>query len=73
MLMFDLLLFYSEVPTKKTKDFSDSEDEFDKMERERRDDQKERDEFTKRLLEKDKDKTRSVMSKSDKKVSFRNE
>ena len=73
MLMFDLLLFHSEVPTKKTKDFSDSEDEFDKMERERRDDQKEREEFTKRLLEKDKDKTRSVMSKSDKKVSFRNE
>ncbi len=47
---------------------SDSEDEMDKMERDRMQDLKERDEFAKRLLDKDKDKQRSVMSKSERKV-----
>lgn len=45
-----------------------SEDEFEKMEDERQKDLEERDAFADRLKEKDKDKTRSVMSKSDKKV-----
>ena len=39
------------------------------MERERLDDLKERDEFAKRLLDKDKEKQRAVMSKSEKKVN----
>jgi len=40
------------------------EDGFDKMERERQEDLKERDEFSKRLKNKDKDKTRNIVSKS---------
>ena len=47
---------------------SDSEDDIDRMEKERRDDLDERDAFAKRLLKKDKEKTRQVMSKTDKKV-----
>ena len=47
-----------------------SEDEYEKVEREREEDLKERDEFSKRLLEKDKEKQRNVMSKSEKKVRF---
>ena len=45
-----------------------SEEEFEAQERERRADLKERDEFATRLREKDKEKTRQIMSKSDKKV-----
>ena len=45
---------------------SDSDSESD---RERKKDLRERDEFASRLREKDKDKTRNVMSKSDKKVN----
>ena len=48
-----------------------SEDEYEKAEKEREVDLKERDEFAKRLIDKDKDKQRSIMSKSDKKVSAR--
>lgn len=45
-----------------------SEDEFERAEQERAQDLKERDEFSKRLIEKDKEKTRAIMSKSEKKV-----
>lgn len=45
-----------------------SEDEFEKMEDERQKDLEERDAFADRLKSKDKEKTRSVMSKSDKKA-----
>ncbi len=51
----------------KVKD-DDSEDEFDKMERERMQDIKERDELAKRLIEKDKERTRKVAEKSDKRA-----
>ncbi|KAK2184226.1 hypothetical protein NP493_276g03006 [Ridgeia piscesae] len=47
---------------------SDSEDDIDRMEKERKDDLDERDAFAKRLLKKDKEKTRQVMSKTDKKA-----
>ncbi|GAB6023367.1 Putative pre-mRNA-splicing factor ATP-dependent RNA helicase dhx16 [Chamberlinius hualienensis] len=47
---------------------SDSEDEFDKQERERMEDLKERDEFANRLKAKDKDKTRNIVERSDKKA-----
>ena len=47
----------------------ESEDEMDKMDRERREDLDERDAFAKRIVEKDKDKQRTIMSKSDKKVN----
>ena len=50
------------------KDVTSSEDEYDKAERDREADLKERDEFAKRLLDKDKDKQRQIMSKSEKKV-----
>ena len=46
----------------------ESEDELDKMERERLEDLEERDKFAKRIIEKDKEKTRNIMSKSDKKA-----
>ena len=49
---------------------SSSEDEIDQMDRERREDLQGRDDFAKRLLDRDKDKTRNIMSKSDKKVSL---
>ena len=54
--------------SKKTKQESSGseEDGFDKMERERREDLKERDEFSKRLKDKDKQKTRNIVSKSGK-------
>ncbi|XP_013406683.1 pre-mRNA-splicing factor ATP-dependent RNA helicase DHX16 [Lingula anatina] len=45
-----------------------SEDEFDREEKERLLDQKEKDEFSNRLRTKDKEKTRNVMSKSEKKA-----
>lgn len=45
-----------------------SEDEFEKMEDERQKDLEERDAFAERMKEKDKEKTRSVMSKSEKKA-----
>ena len=49
----------------KAKSGSDS-DEFDKMERDRKRDQEDVKAFSKRLLEKDKEKRRNVMEKSDK-------
>ena len=50
----------------KAKSGSDS-DEFDKMERDRKRDQEDVKAFSKRLLEKDKEKRRNVMEKTDKK------
>lgn len=47
---------------------SESEDEFDRQERERLLDLKERDEFADRLKKKDKDKTRNIVERSDKKA-----
>ena len=47
---------------------SESEDEMDEEEKERLKDLKERDDFATRLRDKDKERTRHVMSKSDKKV-----
>jgi len=49
---------------------SGSEDEFDRDDRERKEDLEARDAFADRLKKKDKDKTRSVVSKSEKKVKF---
>ena len=49
---------------------SDSSD-YDKMEQDRLQDLQERDKFADRLREKDKDHTRKVMSKSEKKVGMR--
>lgn len=46
---------------------SSSEDEIDKIERERLEDLKDRDEFAERLKKRDKDKTRNVNEKSDRK------
>ncbi|XP_054712032.1 pre-mRNA-splicing factor ATP-dependent RNA helicase DHX16-like [Uloborus diversus] len=47
---------------------SDSESDYEKMERERLEDLKERDEFSERLKKKDKDKTRNIVEKSDRKA-----
>ena len=59
----------SELDTNQDRDLSsESEDELEKEDRERRSDLNERDAFAKRMVEKDKEKTRNVMSKSDKKV-----
>ena len=49
-------------------DDDDDNDDFDEQERERMKDLKERDEFADRMKSKDKEKTRQIMSKSDKKV-----
>ena len=63
---------YSEPVVKKTKNESeDSEDEFEKLEAERMKDLNERDAFANRLKEKDKEKTRQVMTKSERKVSLK--
>ncbi|KAK2143518.1 hypothetical protein LSH36_834g00067 [Paralvinella palmiformis] len=59
----------SEPVIKKTKnDPDDSEDEFEKLEAERMQDLNERDAFASRLKEKDKEKTRQVMSKTERKA-----
>lgn len=50
-------------------DADDDSDEFERDEQERRKDLEERDAFADRLKKKDKEKTRNVMSKTDKKVS----
>ena len=50
------------------KEEEESEDEIDKMERERREDIRERDALAKRLLEKDKERTRKVAEKPDKRA-----
>lgn len=46
----------------------DSEDEWDRSERERLQDLEERDAFAERVKRKDKDKTRNILERSDKKV-----
>ena len=48
-----------------------SDDDIDQLEKDRRDDLGERDAFAKRMLEKDKEKTRQIMSKTEKKVRAR--
>jgi pre-mRNA-splicing factor ATP-dependent RNA helicase DHX16 len=56
-----------EVPAKRVRiaeGGGDEEDEIDRMERERLEDIKDRDEFAKRLKVKDESKTRSIVSKS---------
>ncbi len=50
----------------------EEEDEWDKAEREREEDMIERDALDKRLKKKDKEKTRKIMEKSDKKVCENN-
>ncbi|GBM13433.1 Pre-mRNA-splicing factor ATP-dependent RNA helicase DHX16 [Araneus ventricosus] len=47
---------------------SDSESDYEKMDRERLEDLKERDEFSERLKKKDKEKTRNIVEKSDRKA-----
>ena len=65
-----LIIFcYREPARAPSRSPSESEDEMDTQERERVQDLKERDELSKRLREKDKTKTRQVMSKTEKKVS----
>ncbi|CAD5115917.1 unnamed protein product [Dimorphilus gyrociliatus] len=56
------------VRSSKPKKEESSEDEYDKLERERIQDLKERDELSERIKEKDKNSTRNIMSKSDKKA-----
>jgi pre-mRNA-splicing factor ATP-dependent RNA helicase DHX16 len=58
----------SKKSSKKHEKLSDDEDEFDKMERERRQDLDERDAFAQRMVKKDKDKQRNVAEKSDKRA-----
>lgn len=48
----------------KTESSENEEDELDKMERERLEDLRSRDEFAQRLKEKDSDKTRNIVAKS---------
>ena len=60
---------FSDVPVAKREPVSSSEDEYDKEERERKEDLEERDAFAKRVLDRDKEKTRQVVSKTEKKVS----
>ena len=63
-------IYFREQPdsSKPSRSASDSEDDFDRQERERQEDLQERDELSSRLREKDKAKTRQVMSKTEKKV-----
>ena len=58
---------FRDEPVKKQR-YSDDDDDFDEQERERLRDLKERDEFADRMKDKDKGKTRQIMSKSEKKV-----
>ena len=60
---------FSEAKTQSRTEVVSSEDEFDRAEKEREQDLKERDELAKRLIKKDKEKTRSIVSKTDKKVT----
>ena len=53
---------------KRKKSQSSEEDEFDKIERERAKDISERDDFHKRMIEKDREKQRNIVSKSDKRA-----
>jgi len=50
------------------RDKSESEDEFERMENERQEDLKARDEFHQRMIAKDKEKQRNIVTKSDKKA-----
>ena len=54
----------------KKQKYSDDDSDFDEQEAERLKDLKERDEFADRMKSKDKEKTRQIMSKSEKKVIF---
>ena len=58
--------------SKKGRGQEGEEDEWDKAEREREEDLIERDALDKRLKKKDKEKTRKIMEKSDKKVRENN-
>ena len=53
---------------KRKKSQSSEEDEFEKIERERAQDISERDDFHKRMIEKDREKQRNIVSKSDKRA-----
>jgi hypothetical protein len=61
-------VFFSEPAVKKPTRKVESEDEMDKIDRERMEDLEERDAFAKRIIEKDKEKTRNIVTKSEKKV-----
>ena len=66
---WQVLCNYRDEPVRKPQyPDGDDDDDFDEQERERMKDLKERDEFADRMKSKDKEKTRQVMSKSDKKV-----
>ena len=54
---------------KRGADKSSSEDEYEQEERQRQADIKERDEYARRVKDRDKEKTRKIMSKSEQKVS----
>ena len=64
-----VFFLFSEAKTQSRTEVVSSEDEFDRAEKEREQDLKERDELAKRLIKKDKEKTRSIVSKTDKKVT----
>jgi hypothetical protein len=57
-----------ELPAYQKPDDGSSSDELEKGEKERRKDLQERDDFANRLRKKDKDKTRQILSKSERKV-----
>jgi len=65
-----MMFFHSspELPVGKKPGDGSSSDELEKGELERQKDLHERDEFANRLRKKDKDKTRQIMSKSERKV-----
>ena len=68
-LYTDVLCNFRDEPVKKQQyPDDDDDDDFDEQERERMKDLKERDEFADRMKNKDKEKTRQIMSKSEKKV-----
>lgn len=67
--MLNLVFYCSFSDADLSSEQSDSSDS--DPDHERKQDLKERDEFAKRLRDKDKDKTRNIVSKSDKKVSYR--
>lgn len=60
----------SSLEAKKAQKEDDEEEEWEKEERERLQDLEERDAFAERVKQKDKDKTRHILERNDKKVDY---
>jgi hypothetical protein len=71
--IYDYSFRKPERKVKKEIETEDSDSDSDDVEKQREEDLKERDEFAKRMLDKDKEKTRHVVSRSDKKVHIPDE